>query len=122
VGTDNFSTESLSFERQLGSLINTDKPGEWDDLADSAQSSQSVILHSHNEWPDGVTITYSTDGRSRPHRPEVDEDVFETMSDDTKKMYTAVPVDGLPFDQQLELYLDRCEEIYKEMGCMIEEE
>ncbi len=114
MGTLRIDASKLSFQEQLASVARPEgQDPYWEDIDEMEKSRKS---YSHAEFDGEVVVTIEAGG-GRTHRPEVDDELVEQLQESVSREYPNVPVDGLSFDDLLELLLERAERYYELMDC-----
>ncbi len=100
LGPGGVGADELSFERQLGVLL--------DVKAENLKRAQTMERQSmlHPEWERPVVQQVEFERGGRDHRPEIGESVVDELEATLDEVYVA-PVDELPFDRKLELLTEK---------------
>ena len=106
MATPQLDRDEFSFSVHVEQLCGSD----FREMADDAKDKV------HTEWGKGHTERLRRPQRSRPHRPEIGDDLDERLTESVKENYPTVPAAELPFERRLELLADVVEKYLNELG------
>lgn len=109
---------SLSFQDRVETILKRshDIDGGFDEAARKNEPGEYV----HRDFETPYRFRYRPDGRNRPHRPEVDDDLPEALAERLREENPRIPVEVLSFDDTLGAFLDVAEEYYETVDCYVD--
>lgn len=120
LGTPHIGPDELSFEDQLGTILDAELAADDPLKADTNTTVDQYVQtegmfkgpkfvgkETKSHWFDSqapeVIVTYEAGERDHPRRPEISEDTITSIEQLVKREFEGVPTDTLSFDKKLEM-------------------
>jgi hypothetical protein len=112
MATPQVNRDDFSFSTHVESLCGRN----WKKEAEETDGDSMT----HKVWENDHVERLEVPERERAHRPEIDDDLDEALTETVRDNYSAVPAEQLPFEQRLTLVVDAAEEYFEVLDCYVE--